>query len=74
MSVTTQPAPSVHSMPAAVPNDYIWRLNIHQYHAMIRMGILTDDDPVELLEGWLISKMPSDRKKKNAHLPIRMWG
>jgi Uma2 family endonuclease len=25
---------------------------------MIRTGILTDDDPVELLEGWLVPKMP----------------
>jgi Uma2 family endonuclease len=25
---------------------------------MIEAGILTDDDPVELLEGWLVTKMP----------------
>jgi Uma2 family endonuclease len=25
---------------------------------MIRQGILTEDDPVELLEGWLVTKMP----------------
>jgi hypothetical protein len=30
---------------------------------MIEAGILTEDDPVELLEGWLIVKMP----KKPAH-------
>jgi hypothetical protein len=27
---------------------------------MIRAGILTDDDPVELLEGWLVPKMPKN--------------
>jgi Uma2 family endonuclease len=27
---------------------------------MIRLGILTDDDPVELLEGWVIHKMPKN--------------
>jgi Uma2 family endonuclease len=27
---------------------------------MIECGILTDDDPVELLEGWLIPKMPKN--------------
>ncbi len=27
---------------------------------MIRAGILTDDDPVELLDGWLVSKMPKN--------------
>jgi Uma2 family endonuclease len=27
---------------------------------MIRSGILTEDDPVELLEGWIIYKMPKN--------------
>ncbi|BAU14560.1 hypothetical protein LEP3755_51090 [Leptolyngbya sp. NIES-3755] len=27
---------------------------------MIQLGILTDDDPVELLEGWLVYKMPKN--------------
>jgi Uma2 family endonuclease len=27
---------------------------------MIRLGILTEDDPVELLEGWIIHKMPKN--------------
>jgi Uma2 family endonuclease len=27
---------------------------------MIHLGILSDDDPVELLEGWLIYKMPKN--------------
>jgi Uma2 family endonuclease len=30
---------------------------------MIQAGILTEDDPVELLEGWLVTKMP----KKATH-------
>jgi Uma2 family endonuclease len=57
------PAPSsllTMASPAAVPTEFIWRLSIDQYHAMIRLGILTDDDPVELLEGWLVSKMPKN--------------
>lgn len=45
---------------AAVPLDLIWRLSVAQYHQMIRSGILTDDDPVELLEGWLVLKMPKN--------------
>jgi Putative restriction endonuclease len=44
----------------AVPREPIWRLNVHQYHEMIRNDILTDDDPVELLEGWLVLKMPKN--------------
>ena len=43
-----------------VPDSPIWRLSIAQYHQMVRSGILTDDDPVELLEGWLVTKMPKN--------------
>jgi len=45
----------------AVPNYPIWRLSVEQYHDMIAAGILTEDDPVELLEGWLVTKMPKNR-------------
>jgi Uma2 family endonuclease len=51
--------PIVHKSPA-VSIDDIWRLRVDQYHAMIRTGILTEDDPVELLEGWLVVKMPQN--------------
>ena len=43
-----------------IPSVPIWRLSVAQYHHMIQAGILTDDDPVELLEGWLVTKMPKD--------------
>jgi Uma2 family endonuclease len=35
----------------------IYRLTVEQYHQMIAAGILTDDDPIELLGGWLVEKM-----------------
>src|SRR4051812_17926800 len=31
---------------------------VEQYHHMIRHGILKEDDPVELVEGWVVKKMP----------------
>lgn len=40
-----------------------WRLSVGQYEQMIQADILTEDDPVELLEGCLIKKMP----KKPSH-------
>ncbi len=43
---------------AAMPADLGWRLSVPQYHAMIDADILTEDDPVELLDGWLVPKMP----------------
>jgi Uma2 family endonuclease len=36
----------------------IWKLSVEQYHQMIATGTLNEDDPVELLEGWLVTKMP----------------
>lgn len=45
---------------AVVPTEPVWRLTVDQYHQMIRLGILNDDDPVELLEGWLVYKMPKN--------------
>lgn len=46
-----------------IPNEPIWRLSVEQYHEMIQRGILTADDAVELLEGWLITKI----SKKRSH-------
>src|SRR5688500_3555161 len=40
--------------------DDFWPLSIEQYHQMIREGILTEDDPVELLHGRLTRKMPKN--------------
>ncbi len=36
----------------------VWRWRVGQYRQMVSFGILTEDDPVELLEGWIIQKMP----------------
>ena len=44
-------------MPVAMPPEPVCRLSVSQYHDMIAAGILTSDDPVELLEGWLVPKM-----------------
>jgi Uma2 family endonuclease len=57
MSVVTEPNLTANGQAAGVPNDFIWRLSVEQYHEMLRAGILTPDDPVELLEGWLVFKM-----------------
>jgi Uma2 family endonuclease len=59
MSIIT-PSTAFASGLAAVPGDLIWRLSVGQYHAMIRTGILTPDHPVELLDGWLVLKMPKN--------------
>ena len=56
------------SPPAPSPEP-VFRLSVAQYHAMIDGGVLTDDDPVELLEGILVFKMP---KKPRHRLVVRL--
>lgn len=71
MSVAMHASSSVLESSAAVPTELIWRLSVDQYHAMIYAGILTKDDPVELLEGWLISKMAKNPPHTVVTLLIR---
>jgi Uma2 family endonuclease len=39
------------------PTEPVFRLSVEQYHGMIRAGVITDDDRVELIEGVLVQKM-----------------
>nr|WP_273038111.1 Uma2 family endonuclease [Iningainema tapete] len=59
VSVSTQNG-VINSLAPAVPTEPVWRFSVEQYHQMIRLGIFTSDDPVELLEGWIIQKMPKN--------------
>jgi Uma2 family endonuclease len=45
-------------LPPDPPPEPIKRISVEQYHAIIRAGVFDDDDPIELLEGWLVEKMP----------------
>ncbi len=52
MSTTTSfPSPAIPPMP-------VHRLSVDQYHRMIETGILKPEDRIELLEGYLVPKMP----------------
>jgi Uma2 family endonuclease len=46
-------------------------LTVAQYHELIRAGILTEDDPVELLEGRLVTKMPKNPPHSRASRRVR---
>jgi Uma2 family endonuclease len=61
MSITTEAGPRIRGRASGLPTEPIWRLSVKQYHEMIEVGILDEDDPVELLEGWLVLKMPKNR-------------
>jgi Putative restriction endonuclease len=42
----------------AVPPWPVRRFTVAEYHSMIQAGILTENDRVELIEGWITPKMP----------------
>ena len=54
---TVQPISPAPVPSDALPDEPIYRLSVEQYHAIARAGILDEDAPVELLEGWLVQKM-----------------
>ena len=45
------------SLGAAFPPLPVCRFTVEQYEEMIRAGIFTEDDPIELLDGWLVPQM-----------------
>jgi Uma2 family endonuclease len=73
MTIAAQP--TAPTAPAAeegdVPTEPIYRLSVAQYHAMARHGILDEDAPVELLEGWLVQKMTKYRPHSRCTHRIR---
>jgi Uma2 family endonuclease len=71
MALTTQPPTAPATRDPDVPDVPIYRLTVAQYHAMAQAGILNEDDPVELLEGWLVPKMTKHRPHTLATLLVR---
>ena len=49
------PVPSVNDYGGF---EYMRRFTLDEYHELIRVGVLTPADQVELLEGYLVLKMP----------------
>lgn len=59
MSAATLAAPPAPPLPPVAPaGPALYRFSVDQYHRMIEEGILGENDPVELLEGHLVLKMP----------------
>ena len=64
MSTIIEPARVPATSACEIPAEQFWRISVENYHEMLRAGILQSGDPVELLEGWLVQKMP----KKPSHV------
>jgi Uma2 family endonuclease len=52
---------SLHQPPASFirksPPSTVARFTLDEYHRMIQSGVFKDGDPVELLDGWITTKM-----------------
>jgi Uma2 family endonuclease len=58
---------SASSAPAAPPSQTLLasmatfrRFTVPEYHTLIRLGVLTTEDRVELIDGYLVNKMPQN--------------
>lgn len=60
-----------HERLDGTPPD-LWRFSVEQYHEMIRIGIIGEDDPVELLEGCLVTKMPQNPPHRITNRLVRI--
>lgn len=45
------------TLPPAMPPFPVARFTLDEYHRIIALGGLTEDDNIELIEGWLVKKM-----------------
>jgi Uma2 family endonuclease len=58
-ATTLPPIPLISApLPAVIPPLPVRRFTVDEYHQMIQAGILGEEDDVELLEGWIVPKMP----------------
>src|SRR3989442_15898185 len=54
--MTAQPNVMPPKSDLGISIENLYRLNVEQYHAIADACILDEDDPVELLEGWMVCK------------------
>jgi Uma2 family endonuclease len=53
-------------LPAYFAHRGFRRLSVADYHRMIDVGILTEDDGIELLEGYMVNKMSQNPPDSNS--------
>ncbi|MBW3542424.1 MAG: Uma2 family endonuclease [Planctomycetes bacterium] len=62
---TSSTAPHPLSLLQALP-AILHRFSVNDYHRMIEHGILREDQRVELLDGWIVPKMPHNPRHSSA--------
>lgn len=55
---TRKPKPGANGhLPPAIPPFPIHRFTVDDYHKMIETGLISENDRVELIHGWIVAKM-----------------
>src|SRR5437899_13102918 len=57
----------------SIPHRVASRFTVKQYHDMIAAGILTGNDRVELLKGWIVDKMPHNAPHDSGITRTNRW-
>ena len=70
MTVSTIPPLAADRL--ALPPEPVLPLTVDQYHAMLRSGSLESGAPIELLEGWLVTKMTKSPRHRAATRKARI--
>lgn len=60
MAIGSQAAAT--DMEYVIPPYPVRQFSVEEYHRLGELGILTEDDNVELLEGWIVPKMIRNRR------------
>src|SRR5687768_11301717 len=56
--VTRKPKTKTNGrLPPAIPPLPVRRFTVAEYHKLVEIGVLTPNDRVELIHGWIVAKM-----------------
>jgi Uma2 family endonuclease len=64
---------SSSAVPAVPPAVLMHRFTVDAYHRLIQTGVFDSDNPIELLDGWLVAKMPKNPPHEFALRRIDKW-
>jgi hypothetical protein len=64
--VTKPPMPKAVAPAPAIPPLPVRRFTVEEYHKLGEIGVLTENDRVELIRGWIVPKMTLNPPHNNA--------
>lgn len=60
MSIATPLPASPSALPMSASSWPLHRFTVAEYQRFVEIGAFGEDDPIELLEGWVVEKMPKN--------------